>query len=120
MTQIGLFSTPPSRSRPRLPSRNRDPRSSFTAAVQLASSGQLGKQCLETLKLLAAYPGEPTSMELAQGNRLVRFTLARRLADLRAKGREYVENGPTRECRFTGRDSLTWKLTAAGRAALNS
>ena len=104
-------------SRLRRPAAQRDPETSHAAARQLARSGVLGAQALETLRALAAWPSiAPTSAELAAGNVTLRFRYARRLADLRELG--YVTEGPSRVCRVTGRHALTWRITPFGQRAL--
>ncbi len=96
-----------------------DPHTSHQAARQLARSGQLGRSMRTTLAALAVWRGPaPTSHELALADATEgrRHEVARRLPDLRERG--LVENGDARPCRVTGRQAVTWVVTAAGRAAL--
>jgi hypothetical protein len=94
-----------------------DPDTSHQAARHLARTGQLGRSMRATLTALAAWRGAPpTSYELAGDDLRARFEHGRRLPDLRERG--LVTNGAARPCRVTGRQAVTWVVTAAGHAAL--
>ena len=94
-----------------------DPATSHEAARHLARTGQLTRSMRRTLTVLAAWPASPpTSHELAGRDLRDRYEHARRLADLRERG--LVTNGAARACGITGKQAVTWLVTAAGRAAL--
>lgn len=89
----------------RTPARLTDPDTSHAAAETVP----LTEQMAETLTALRRWPGPPpTSQELAGGDVRLRYLYARRLADLRELG--YVANGPSRPCRVSGRNALTWRV----------
>ncbi len=92
----------------RTPARGSDPDTSHVAARRLRESGQLSRQLAETLAALRAYPGHPTSAELAHGDPVLRYRYARRLADLKRLG--FVTMGDQRTCTASGRTAWTWRV----------
>jgi CRP-like cAMP-binding protein len=85
--------------------RRSDPVTSHLAAEQITASGARSKQAAACLAAVRMNPGS-TSAELAVAAGIDRYTAARRLPELRARGE--VSNGPARLCRVTGRAALTW------------
>ena len=86
--------------------RRRDPETSHEAAEHVMKTGMRGRQQREVFALVNAYPGH-TSAELAAKSNLDRWTVARRLPELRAAW--LVKNGiESRMCSVTGRSGLTW------------
>lgn len=101
MTQLSLEEAMAARVR----ARRTDPSTSFQAAGELVSSGELGRQQGEALVLVRSWPGM-TTWELAGGEPILRFMLNRRLPELVRKG--LVRKGEARRCRYSRRPSLTW------------
>lgn len=89
-------------------SRRSDPESSHQAAERLAEFRV--KQYELVAGLLAAFPGEHTSLELAELSGHDRYMIARRLTDARTAG--LVENGEARICKQAGTLALTWRFAA--------
>jgi hypothetical protein len=89
----------------RIGARRTDPATSFAAAVELVSSGELGRQQGESLVLVRSWPGL-TTWEMAGGDAVCRYMLNRRLPELVRKG--LVKRGEPRPCRYSRRPSLTW------------
>lgn len=115
--QLGIFDAPARAAK-------RDPETSHLAAESIAKDGTLQRQRRETLEALARWMVErddyPTSAELAGvGNLRLRFAYARRLPELAEDSCGLVSRGPKRTCAVTGRLSHVWRLTDAGRKAVN-
>ena len=85
---------------------NVDPISSHLAAAEITRNGLRGKQKLQVLEAVIESPGR-TSAELAAWAGMDRYAVARRLPDLRQDG--FVEQGPMRKCKVTGKPAVTWK-----------
>lgn len=85
--------------------RRLDPSTSHEAAEHVMKTGMRGRQQREVFALVTAYPGH-TSAELAAKSNLDRWTVARRLPELRAAWR--VKNGEKRVCGETGLKALVW------------
>ena len=85
--------------------RNTDPITSHMAAAAVVHSDQIAAQRIQMYELVSEYQGR-TSMELAELCEFDRYQLARRLPELREKGR--VESRGMRKCRITGREAMTW------------
>lgn len=85
----------------------RDPWTSHKAAREVTKSGQRANQQNLCLGAVKQWPSS-TSAELAQRIGTDRWTVARRLPELRAGG--FVVNGEARVCGVTGKTSLVWKL----------
>lgn len=91
--------------------RKNDPSSSKAAAAELEGSGRLEGQLLVVLALVRSYPGR-TSKELAAKSHIDRYTVARRLPELRRAG--YVlMSSETRMCGAGGRQAHTWQAVNA-------
>lgn len=112
MTQQGDLFTPSLAHGLRRPAASADPVTSHDAAPHIVRTGLLGAQLIATLTALRAWHQRhgyaPTSAELAEGDVRLRFTYARRLADLRE--RRLVMQEPPRPCGATGRLVVTWDL----------
>ncbi len=99
----------------RVRARKTDPESSHQAARDLVAvrhgspqaSSELGRQQSLTLDLVRRGPGQ-TSHELADGNTVLRYQIARRLPELARRG--MVKRGEARACRVTGRLATTWSV----------
>jgi hypothetical protein len=87
--------------------RTTDPEPSHVAARALVASGELGRQQALAFALVRRRPGL-TSHELADGNTVLRYQLARRLPELARPPLMLVQRGPARRCRVTGRLATTW------------
>lgn len=96
--QIDLLSSSPI-------ARRHDPSTSHEAAEHVMKTGMRGRQQCEVFALVTAFPGH-TSAELAAKSNLDRWTVARRLPELREA--YLVKNGEKRECGETGLRALTW------------
>lgn len=94
------------------PVSHRKDTTSKAAEAKLRESGALSNQCAETLARLVAYVEEhgtaPTVGELAGGDRLLQYHLARRLTDLASAGL-IVTPQPKRVCRENGTLCLVWE-----------
>lgn len=95
--------------------RTTDPASSHMAAREHVESGRNESQKEAALRLMQlalwAKSLPITSMELAAMFKAERYTVARRLADLKADGK--VIQSPRdqmRKCRVSGRLAVTWRL----------
>tara|TARA_R100000808_G_scaffold24092_1_gene54652 strand:- start:5158 stop:5472 length:315 start_codon:yes stop_codon:yes gene_type:complete len=85
--------------------RNTDPITSHQAAAQVEGQGWASCQRQLCLNQVEARPGM-TAAEVAVAQNLERHVPSRRLPELRSAG--LVENGPSRRCTVTGKNSLTW------------
>lgn len=85
--------------------RRNDPSTSHEAAEHITKTGARASQQRAVLALVEQWPGH-TSAELAAKSTLDRWTVARRLPELRAV--YFVKNGDARTCNITGRSGLTW------------
>lgn len=83
--------------------RTTDPITSHMAAA--AIQGEASRQRVVIRKLVEEHPGL-TSQELAEHSDLDRYQIARRLPELRAKGK--VIMGHYRPCKVSGRQAHTW------------
>lgn len=91
---------------PHARARRSDPTPSHEAAEHVEATGKAAVQRGYALAAVRAFPG-CTSMELAEKAAIDRYTLARRLPELREE--QLVRNGPTpRGCSVTGRSAMTW------------
>lgn len=95
--------------------RTTDPASSHLAAREHVASGRNESQkaeVLEMVRLAFLCAWQPcTSAEIASICEANRYTVARRLADLKAEGK--VIQSPReemRKCRVSGRLAVTWRL----------
>ena len=98
MTHLALFADTPI-------ARRRDPVTSHESAREITRSGRRARQQHAVLTLVRQHPGH-TSHELSRYG-IDRYTLARRLPELRAAG--LVVSGEVRECTVTGKRALTWR-----------
>ena len=85
--------------------RRLDPSTSHEAAEHVTKSGARASQQRAVFDLVKRFPGH-TSAELAAKSSMDRWTVARRLPELRAAW--LVKNGDARTCGETGRSGLTW------------
>ncbi len=85
--------------------RRSDPKTSQTAARELATSGLAKTQRDLCLLAVRKSPGS-TATEIAEAIDLERHAPSRRLPELRDAG--LIINGPERRCRVLGRASITW------------
>lgn len=85
--------------------RRSDPASSRQAAAELEASGALSRQRREVLEALKRF-GPSTSAELAQRSGLDRYTVARRLPELRKLN--FVIQGEVRNS-LVGRPAVEWR-----------
>ena len=98
MTQLDLLSNSPI-------ARRNDPSTSHEAAEHIERTGARASQQRAVMHLVERFPGH-TSAELAAKSSLDRWTLARRLPELRSAWR--VKNGDKRVCGATGLRAMTW------------
>lgn len=95
-------------------SRADDPASSREAAEEMNSSGRAALQMQKAIEAVSRFPAS-TSAELADAVGMDRYAMARRLPDAERSGA--VLRGDFRNCRVTGRRSLTWcPVVVQGRA----
>ena len=88
--------------------RRTDPATSKLAADETVRSGRHASHMVQVLRLVRQHPGS-TSAELAaraDNPTLDRYAAARRTSDLCHLGK--IRKGEARECRMTGRASVTW------------
>ena len=85
--------------------RNTDPSTSHEAAREAEASGRAGGQRNICFNEVMNKPGQ-TAAEIAAATGLERHIPSRRLPELRDAG--LVENREIRNCRVTGRNSMTW------------
>lgn len=94
------------------PVSHRKDTTSKQAEKALRASGALSRQCADTLARLVAYFEKhheaPTVGELAGGDPLLQYRLARRLTDLKSEGC-IVTPQAKRICRVNGGMLLTWE-----------
>lgn len=103
----------------RTPAATADPQTSHDAADRLRASGAEASRVRQVVQALADYRGPaPTSRELAGSCGMDRHDVAKRLSDAREMA--LVAQGEPRTCRESGRQALTWHLSAHGRAWLQS
>ena len=84
-----------------------DPLSSYRSGDRLLKSGRIRGQMKAVLEALRCHQGS-TSAELAQLADMDRYTVARRLPALAAKG--LVERGPERLCKVCKSVCVTWRV----------
>jgi predicted HTH transcriptional regulator len=90
--------------------RNSDPSSSHDAAAHVAKKGVARRQCETVLAALKVRPGR-TSNELANEAGLDRYVVARRLPELKKRGRVQQIIHKRRD-RITNRWATTWRAKA--------
>ena len=107
MTQLPLFRRSPRAAAPRNRiARRCDPRSSQLAAAETTRSGRRDAQAQMVLSLVRLWQGR-TSRELAEGARVDRYIVARRLPELERLG--LVRRGEMRICSIGHRLATTWE-----------
>jgi hypothetical protein len=106
MTQLGMDFAPDLTAPPRASAT--DPWTSLAAAREVTDTGQAATEAAEVLAALRRFPGS-TSRELAVFSKIDRYTVARRLPELRHQGR--AENGAPRRCTSSGKWAMTWTAT---------
>lgn len=90
-----------------LRARRSDPATSKVAAAHVERSGKGAKQQAIAFDCVYRWPGK-TSAELAQlSGELDRYTMARRLPEVRRRG--LIRNGEDRKCEVTKCKAMTWE-----------
>lgn len=85
--------------------RNSDPITSHAAAHEHVANGNQECHLKIIVEAIGKHPGS-TSAELAEITGLERHEAARRTSDARRKG--MAEQGESRPCRMSGKQSITW------------
>lgn len=91
-----------------IPARSTDPITSHESAHALIATGARAHQQHLALAAVRAYPG-CTSLELAKLSGICRYTLGRRLGEVRDAG--LIQQGPKRRCTASprGLNAVTWE-----------
>lgn len=91
-----------------IPAANADPVTSWESAHALIATGARAHQQRRALAAVRAYPG-CTSLELAKLSGICRYTLGRRLGEVRDAG--LIQQGPKRRCTASARglNAVTWE-----------
>jgi hypothetical protein len=93
-------------------SKNIDPSTSDMAEAAITKSGKRGSDCQKVYEFLLEHPSH-TSAELAEkmkpGDKDWRYTVARRLADLKNKHGAMAWQAGKRVCNITNNKAVTWE-----------